>query len=545
VGLRELTWWVVAADAEKRYTRFEIERRAGGKRVINAPIKPLKEIQRRLADHLLAVYSPPAPVHGFVNGRSPVTNARAHRRQAWVLRVDIEDFFPSINFGRVRGMFMAFPFEYPPDVATLLAQICCHENQLPQGAPTSPIVSNYICRVCRGLDTQLSRLAAAEHCFYTRYADDICISTGRPRFPAKLGTVKGGDSAAGPALTGIVESNGFELNDDKTHLMRRTQRQRVTGMVVNSKVNVSRHYVRDLRNLLFIWRKHGEEDAINAWRGRTPVTNRPPGKPKSSFAQMVRGRVQHVGAVKGWTSSVYIGLASSLSEVDPSFQMKSRPPPAGTAPQEVRLFTEGKSDVLHMLAAQRYFHERGDFTDFKLIADESSFKEGGTKLLAYCEALAVSRQDTPCVCLFDRDDATVLKKAVGEADWKDWGKGVAAVALVGSGEERLCVEMLHDQTTREIEDDGRRMFLATEFDRRGFHTTRKYTTPYPKSEKLVPEYVYDIATTDSVLLGKTAFAKAIHDRLGTFANIEFEGFRVSFETIREAIRVAVAGTRSN
>ncbi len=139
VPLGRLTWWAWGLRGERRYRYFEIARRGGGSpRSILAPIKPLKDIQRRLADYLAAWYRPPPHVHGFVPGRSPGSNARAHKRQEWVLRIDLAGFFPSINFGRVRGLFLASPFYYPPDVAALLAQICCHENELPQGAPTSP-----------------------------------------------------------------------------------------------------------------------------------------------------------------------------------------------------------------------------------------------------------------------------------------------------------------------------------------------------------------------------------------------------------------------
>ncbi|HEY5815090.1 MAG TPA: reverse transcriptase domain-containing protein [Solirubrobacterales bacterium] len=545
--LRELTWWIVALPEERRYDEFEIRRRSGGTpRRISAPIKPLKDIQRQLADHLLAWYAPPPHVHGFVAGRSPTSNARAHRRQEWVLRVDLEDFFPTINFGRVRGLFMAFPFEYPADVATLLAQICCHRNGLPQGAPTSPIVSNYI---CRGLDSKLGRIAASERCYYTRYADDICLSTDRSRFPARLATLKDGRAVASQTLADVIEENGFSLQKEKTRLAHRTQRQRVTGLVVNSKVNVSRDYVRDLRNLLFIWRAHGEDAAIAAWQKHGGGRNRPPGKPTAPFNQIVRGRVQHVGAIKGLTSSVYVKLAASLREVDPTFKPRSPLPVVDLAQaQAVKLFTEGESDLPHMLAAQRYFHAKGEFTGFRLEDTDKSAKRGDLKLLEHCRGLSLTRQAAPSLCLFDRDNEAVLRDAVGEGDWKDWGNGVVAVALVGRGAGRLCIEMLHDESTREIQDeDGRRMFLTSEFDERtGHHHTRRYTTPHPRnprSGKLVPDEVHDFQTGDSVLLSKRAFAEAVSEGKGEYADLDFEGFRVTFETIRDAVRAAVAGTR--
>ena len=208
IPLERLNWWIWVRRGIK-YHHFEIARKNGGSRPIRAPIKPIKDLQRQLAEVLSSSYVAPAHVHGFVPRRSPLSNARPHRRQRWLLRLDIADFFPSINFGRVRGMFMAFPFEYPADVATLLAQLCCHENQLPQGAPTSPIVSNYI---CRRLDTQLAHLARSERCYYTRYADDLCFSTDRRSFPPSLGRIDGGTSVAGPTVSAVILNNGFMLN---------------------------------------------------------------------------------------------------------------------------------------------------------------------------------------------------------------------------------------------------------------------------------------------------------------------------------------------
>jgi RNA-directed DNA polymerase len=246
-----------------------------------------------------------------------------HQRKQWLLRVDLDDFFPTINFGRVRGMFMAYPFEYPANVATLLAQICCYKNELPQGAPTSPIVSNYI---CRGLDKAMSELARLERCHYTRYADDLCFSTDRTVFPQVPGSIEAGVPTAGVMIREIVAANGFRLNVAKTRLLRRTQRQRVTGLIVNTKVNVSRQYTRALRNLLYIWRRYGEQDAIAALYRTNPHPNWPPFKPAPDFTKIVRGRVQHVGSIKGWTSPVYLRLAVALSDLDPSFHIKQSLP---------------------------------------------------------------------------------------------------------------------------------------------------------------------------------------------------------------------------
>lgn len=540
--LRQLTWWVWALREDRQYDQFELARRGGGPpREIQAPIKPIKDIQRRLATVLTRCYEPPVHVHGFVPTRSPTTNAQLHQRQQWILRIDLRDFFPSIHFGRVRGMFMAFPFEYPPDVATLLAQICCFHRRLPQGAPTSPIVSNFI---CRRMDTQLAQLARTERSLYTRYADDLCFSTDRTTFPTHLASMEAGTSIVGRSVADIIVSNGFEVHGDKTHLMRRTQRQRVTGLVVNAQVNVPRNYVRSLRNLLYIWHRHGEEAAEASFARFAPHSNWPPEKPRPDFRSSVRGRVQYVGAIKGWSDPVYLRLASSLRELDASFVPSIAASPAG--PFTVRLFTEGESDLRHIAAAKRFFEVRGEFTELAFDLSDQGAQHGADRLLEHCRALAVTQQPTPCVCLFDTDQQRTLRQAVGRGGWKNWGNGVAAVALVPppwrDPTKPVCIEMLYPGEILERSDaQGRRVFLLEEFDRSsGHHSSRKYTTPNPQNRHLVREVVHEIATGASVALSKMDFAESVESSTPPFSDIDFEGFRPTFEAIREAVQAIAA-----
>jgi RNA-directed DNA polymerase len=175
-SLKQLNYWIRVIPTARRYIIFSVPRRHGGARVIHAPIKPIKEMQQKLAAELMLCYRAPAMVHGYVRARNIKSNAMGHSGKRWVLCLDIEDFFPSINFGRVRGMFMAYPFNYIQEVATLLAQLCCHSNALPHGAPTSPVISNLI---CRGLDKELLSIARRDHCHYSRYCDDLTFSATR------------------------------------------------------------------------------------------------------------------------------------------------------------------------------------------------------------------------------------------------------------------------------------------------------------------------------------------------------------------------------
>jgi RNA-directed DNA polymerase len=163
----------------KKYESFDLPKKSGGMRRISAPTSSIKILQKRLNQVLRTVYAPRSGVHGFTLGRSIVTNADRHVKKRLVLNIDLEDFFPCIHFGRVRGMFASAPYNLPVEVAQVLAQVCTHEGRLPQGAPTSPIVSNI---VCAPLDTGLRTLAQSHGCTYTRYADDITFSTTRKHF---------------------------------------------------------------------------------------------------------------------------------------------------------------------------------------------------------------------------------------------------------------------------------------------------------------------------------------------------------------------------
>jgi RNA-directed DNA polymerase len=145
VSVKRLAFHLYKVPATKRYATFEVPKRSGGRRTISAPISALKILQRKLAHVFSLIYEPKAATHGFVPARSIVTNAQRHIKAKFVLNVDLKDLFPSINFGRVRGLLMAVPYGLYHGCATILAQLCCNDNALPQGAPTSPAVSNMIC----------------------------------------------------------------------------------------------------------------------------------------------------------------------------------------------------------------------------------------------------------------------------------------------------------------------------------------------------------------------------------------------------------------
>lgn len=161
-----LAYYLYVLPEQERYKKKCILKKSGKVRNVAAPTGGLKFIQRNLADILTGSLAQKSCVHGFVPGRSIVTNAKVHLRRNIVINLDLKDFFPSINFGRVYGLFKSHPFNFNEHVAATLAQICCFEGSLPQGSPCSPMVSNLI---CRSLDNQLMHLAKSLKMSYSRY----------------------------------------------------------------------------------------------------------------------------------------------------------------------------------------------------------------------------------------------------------------------------------------------------------------------------------------------------------------------------------------
>lgn len=304
----KLIYLIYKKDPSEIYRSFYLNKKSGGRRLIDTPIGPLKIIQRKLNDILQLIYKPKPSVHGFLLNRSIVSNAQAHVRKHVILNLDLKNFFPSINFGRVRGMFIGYPYNLPTRVATILAQLCCYDNRLPQGAPTSPIISNMI---CSKLDSALQGLAKKYRCTYTRYADDITFSTNAHRLPKSIvGINDEGNLEVGPELRKIISDNGFEVNETKTRTQGKTRRQEATGLTVNRSPNVTRRYIRNIRAMLHAWKKYGKENAENVHNSIYCHKQRNPVFSSKSFQKVVRGKIDFVRMVKGETDSVYRNLAN-------------------------------------------------------------------------------------------------------------------------------------------------------------------------------------------------------------------------------------------
>jgi RNA-directed DNA polymerase len=261
---KQLGYLQLASDQNNGpYTTFTIKKRNGGKRLICAPKPQLKWVQRRIHEQILQSLPAHDAAHGFITGRSIVSNAAAHVGAAIVVKFDLQNFFPAVHYYRILGLFASLGYSVgdarfgtaddAKQVAPVLARLCCYtpdpkvwgQAHMPQGAPTSPAISNL---VCRRLDSRLTGLASKIGGIYTRYADDLTFSFKTTE--VNLGRFRWW-------IDQVCHQEGFFVNQSKFRVIRRCQRQMITGIVVNDSVRVPREDRRRFRAILHNCRKFG------------------------------------------------------------------------------------------------------------------------------------------------------------------------------------------------------------------------------------------------------------------------------------------------
>lgn len=304
-------WWYRG----RMYSQFNIAKGSGKVRTITAPDKRLKTIQQKLAPLLDQLYRVRNPVHGFVAARSVKTNAEAHCRRRVVVNLDLKDFFPTITEKRVVGLLKAIGLN--DRVSEIVARLCCHMSQLPQGAPTSPVLSNMI---CYRLDTDLLIIAKASRAIYTRYADDITFSSYQPPTPLFEGLIPAvgrfSPELLARELRAAITNNGFVVHPDKAHYADRNSRRIVTGVKINAGLNVDRRYVRRIRAMLHSVEKLGLTNAEAKYSSNGG---------KGSLAAHLRGKLAYVAHLKGQTDPVVRSLAQRYNKSFPAKPIKLTP----------------------------------------------------------------------------------------------------------------------------------------------------------------------------------------------------------------------------
>lgn len=303
ITMKQLNYHAYSKNNAKRYIQFQIpKKKAGEFRTITAPNAGLKCIQRCLNVILLKRFTPNPAANGFVPGKSIVDNAKVHFGQKYIYNIDLKDFFPSVSEGRVFACLQLPPFSFDKYMASLIADLCCHEGVLPQGAPTSPTLTNV---VCSRLDWRLSKLARRYNLRYSRYADDITFSGMSNIFH------KDGDFVK--ELRFYIEKEGFQINESKTRTNSYYQRQEVTGLIINEKPNVTQRYVKQIRTMLHNWEQSGYDYAQSKFLEHYKPSRHTAGE--HHIENIIDGKLNFLKMVKGNNDNTYKKLYERFSSL--------------------------------------------------------------------------------------------------------------------------------------------------------------------------------------------------------------------------------------
>lgn len=500
---KKLTHILYIENPNDCYRTFEIPKKSGGTRVISAPNDDLKQIQQILAN---AIYQyqksiwaenkiKPNISHAFEKKKSIITNAQIHRNKRYVLNIDLRDFFDSFHFGRVCGYFEKNRyFEFPHEIAVIISQLACCNGKLPQGAPTSPIITNLMCQI---LDMKILRLAKQYKLDYTRYADDLTFSTNNKMFLEIQAEFM-------QKLTDIIVKEGFLINESKTRLQYRDSKQVVTGLIVNKKINVDRSYYRDTRAMANHLYKQGEFE----------INNIP------STINQLEGRFSFINQLDKYNNSIDSVKKHNFRELngrEKQYQMflfykyffaNNKP----------LIITEGKTDVLYIKAALKNLYldypelieknKDGTFTYkisflkrtkrleyfFGFVLDGADamknltryFKDCKekyyTNYLKYFKELSGNSPLNPVILVFDNElsnkekplkkfsndfisetNRTKLKKDLVISLIDDSNLFLITNQLV-NGKDECEIEDLFDVKTRSIEIEGKTLSLKGDYD---------------------------------------------------------------------------------
>lgn len=427
------------------YETFIIPKKSGGSRIIHAPKTALKEIQKALANLLNSCFdiiekqrlnltnkhncilshafrnklTLDHPVSNSITKKSHSTthtfgiysNAAQHTKKKFILNIDLKDFFTTITFKRIVGFFTNNNhFKLHKDIAILIAQIATYRDSksnqgfLPQGSPCSPIISNLIGGI---LDNSLNKLANANKCTYTRFADDITFSTNISNFPLNLAEELNSKYTLAKPLINIIKKNGFHINPSKTRLTINTNQQKVTGLVVNKKVNISSNYYRSTRSMVHSYCKTGKFYKSNFHS-----------KPNISSPNSLSGITNHIFNIR---KLEYLHSKSfrKFSELDSLEKLIIRFQTHKDLIHNSRptVVCEGITDPMHFKNAYKMIHSSNNFPfrfetilSFKKLVKIQGFGNGTGQLkhlLNLLEKINKSEIKNPnaCIIFVDGDDA--------------------------------------------------------------------------------------------------------------------------------------------
>ena len=364
------------------YTSFEIPKKNGDNREINAPRDDLKQIQKQLSIKLNEIHKrylekngiKQIISYGFEKEKGIIKNALVHKHKKYVLNMDISNFFPSFHFGRVQGYFYkSKEFNFSKEMSVVIAQLACYQGRLPQGAPSSPVISNLIFNI---VDLRILELAKKYKLNYTRYVDDLSFSTNDKNFGVNYEEFI-------CELTELLEKNKFYINKKKTRLVYQNSRQEVTGLTVNDRINANNKFIKDTRAMLnllykknqfFINNKIGD---INQLEGRLSFINQ-------------LDRSNNISDYKIRKRKLNKNYISGLNAREKQYQYFFYP-------SKPTIVTEGKTDILHVKASLMKYYNKYPNLITKHNSGKFEFKVNflhKTKRLSYLLGISVDGADT-------------------------------------------------------------------------------------------------------------------------------------------------------
>ncbi|WP_163351797.1 reverse transcriptase domain-containing protein [Desulfovibrio sp. JC010] len=551
-----------------QYTDFTIKKRNGTDRNISAPTTALKAIQRSLAIRLSGVYEPKKAAYGYIKksdnnqDKTVFGNALVHSKKRYVFNVDLKDFFPSIHFGRVMGLFRSNPYKLDRSIAILIAKIACYNDFLPQGSPCSPIISNMI---CSHMDRDLSDLAKNYRCYYTRYVDDITFSTNVKDFPEDIAFFDGIWNP-GEGLVEIIDDHGFKINGEKTSLRTQSDRQIVTGLTVNDFPNVRKRSINQVRAMLHDWKVNGLELAYTKYIEKYDTrNNQHEEEDKTVFGKIIKGKLEWIGSVKDKRFEInekHKGNKAKLNRLGYSKNLLERQSYKKyierlkhltiNESDMVTVLGEGQTDWMHLKTAYKRLCSDPELS-FPIYFYPHSRKEKGGEdnLWTFCST-AKDHYVTyrhPVVCVFDCDLERINNKHKGKK-FIDHGNNVFSILLQkpeGSIYEKYAIEQIYDlHDMLKTDEYGRRLYLSSEFDGNSVHKMNPNIFSKKKTsndEKIVDNEVFlrkKDGTEKSIALSKTNFAVSIARGIQPFRTMNFSGFMPTFLRIKEIYQLHIS-----
>lgn len=318
------------------YNSFTIKKKSGKDRTIHSPILGLKNFQKILNVILQCVFEPHPASTGFVLDKSIIDNAKVHLGQTYVYNLDLKDFFSSVDKSRVWGRLLMPPFNLntTPErkkIANMIAVLSCTPMEverfidghwkktttsvLPQGSPMSPVLTNAI---CERLDKQLTGVAKRFGLNYSRYADDITFSSKHNTYQKDANTIEKifePNSSFDIEVRRIINKQNFHIQEDKVRLQKEGYRQEVTGLVVNDKVNVTRRYIKQLRQWLYYLETYGYDKSYSFFLSKYLIDKQLSSHKKPNMMMVLGGKLLYLKMVKGDKDATYLKLMQRFNSL--------------------------------------------------------------------------------------------------------------------------------------------------------------------------------------------------------------------------------------